>query len=101
MSADDDVIMRGGQKTYLIESDGVTEEFTADFLLLTNEFTLVALKPGQVSPDQESALFMGTFKGQDSEGRLSAVTMFFDSEMSMALIKSLRKKLMEIPIEHR
>jgi hypothetical protein len=102
-TADDDKFMFGeGEKLTLMMPDGLDEQYISSDVLLTNEFEMAVVAPGELDPDQEEPAFLVTFKGRSNNTRgLTARTLVFTPEMAHALFKSLNKKWRELPVEFR
>jgi hypothetical protein len=103
MGADDDkVLYGGGDKLTLMMPDGLDEQYITADILLSNEFELAVVAPGQLDPDQKEPAFLITFKGRSNNTRgLTARTLVFNPEMAYALFKSLNQRWRELPIEFR
>jgi hypothetical protein len=98
----DKLLYGGGDQVTLLSVNGVDEEFLAKDILLAAEFSMAVLAPGELAENQDVPAFLLTAKGRRNGSKaLSAVTIVFEPEMAVALIKALRKKYIEIPIAHR
>jgi hypothetical protein len=103
VSADEDEIFYGGGTAApIIGQDGVSKQYVAKNIILSDEFELAVAKPGELDENQDRPAFILTVKGVDNTTRaMAAVTLVFDPRMAEAIIKLTRQKYTEIPIEHR
>lgn len=103
MSAEDDPLFYGGgQAMPVISNEGVSQQYIAADIILSNEFEVSVAKPGELDAAQDEPAWIITFKGRTNLGReLSAVTIVCDTKMATALIKSMRLKLTQVPVEFR
>lgn len=101
-ASDDERLYGGGQKVHILTPTGVDEGFIAKDVMLTGEFDLVTVEPGVLAENQESAAFLLTAKGRrNGQKAMSSVTLVFEPEMAIALVKALRLKWTEIPVHLR
>ena len=95
-------LMMGGHQVTIMSPDGVSPLAVANEIMLTNDFQLGTVKPGELAANQESAAFILTFKGIDANTKIpKAITVIFEPTMANQLFKALRLKFVEIPIELR
>lgn len=101
-SADDPLFYGGGQATPIISEEGVSVQYVAEGIILANEFELSVAKPGELDAAQDQPAWLITFKGRANLSReLTAVTLVCDTAMATALIKTMRLKLTQLPIQFR
>jgi hypothetical protein len=100
--ADEITLHGGGSAATILTPTGVEETFLAKQILLTNEFELITVAPGELAENQAEVAFLLTAKGRLNNGRgMEAMTLVFDPKMAIQLVKALRVKYSEIPIELR
>lgn len=100
--ADEITLLGGGSAATILTPTGVEEAFLAQKILLTNEFDLLTVAPGELAENQDEVAFLLTAKGRPNNRKgMEAVTLVFDPQMAIQLVKALRLKYSEIPIELR
>ena len=101
-SSMDPLFYGGGKIVPVFQPDGVEDFFFAEDIVLCNEFGANVLAPGELADNQDTAACVITFKGRDAAGKgAKAVTIVMEPAGFNALIKALRAKYMQIPLEHR
>jgi len=102
VSADDPILYGEGQNIPILSEEGMSTQFIPDSIILSNEFEMAVAKPGELDEAQDRAAWLITFKGRANMSKgMAAVTIVCDTDMITALIKSMRAKLVQIPIAHR
>lgn len=103
MSASEDKIFYGGGEAVpIFTPEGMSEIFLSPNVILSNNFELVSARPGELADNQEVTAFLLTFKGVSAKDKgLISVTVVVESPLVVALIKALRAKLAEVPVNFR
>lgn len=98
----DNAVLYGGHVEPVINEQGMSTQHVALDILLTNEFDMLLLKPGELGPEQTDPAYLMTFRGRGNNStELQAITLICDAQMGRALMKALSAKWQEIPIELR
>ncbi len=102
MSEFDRLAHGGGDVVPVISDGGVSEFFFAEDVVLSNEFRMDVLAPNQLGDNQDRPACLITFLGRDAKSKgVKAVTVVMEPEGWNALLKGLRAKYGQIPLEYR